>query len=178
LESILLRIYKVLPWPAVIIRKAMWLLNVKYYIAVTGVILNSDDEILLLKHTYREHPWGMLTGILTRHETPQEAVVREIREELGVHAEVVGILDVWPYENARRFNVAFLCSIAPNSLASNFKPGSEISEVRFYKLRELPENKMTSYEIELIHQLFEFEEPMAGEYDDERLCSSNRHYID
>ena len=48
-----------------------------------GVIRNNADEILLCELTYKQD-WDLPGGVVDPHESPAQAVIREIREELQV----------------------------------------------------------------------------------------------
>jgi 8-oxo-dGTP pyrophosphatase MutT (NUDIX family) len=49
---------------------------------VTCLIL-SGDELLLVRHTYGRSAWTLSGGGFKRNETKEEAVKREVQEELG-----------------------------------------------------------------------------------------------
>jgi len=50
-------------------------------------VVERDGALLLVRHAYR-HGWGFPGGSLRRREDPRTAVVREVREELGVEVEL------------------------------------------------------------------------------------------
>ncbi|RME34554.1 MAG: NUDIX hydrolase [Thermoflexia bacterium] len=61
----------------------------RFTVGVTGVIFNTRDEVLLLEHVFRTaHPWGLPGGWVERGERPQEALQRELREEMGLSVRV------------------------------------------------------------------------------------------
>src|SRR3546814_17233666 len=53
------------------------------------IIERSDGAMLLARLSYR-NSWGVPGGLLKRGETPADAAVREVREEVGIDIEVVG----------------------------------------------------------------------------------------
>lgn len=63
--------------------------------SVKGVLV-WDDAVVLLRNERGE--WELPGGRLEPDETPEECVAREIAEELGVHAVVDRLLDVWVYD--------------------------------------------------------------------------------
>lgn len=63
----------------------------KVSMGAVAVIQDVRGRIMLAHHTYRQRAWGLPGGLVNRHEQPEEAVARELREELGV-AAVVGPL--------------------------------------------------------------------------------------
>lgn len=60
----------------------------EFHIAVTGVILNSKNQILITKRspTKSNYPklWECTSGSVVVGENSQDAVIREINEELGI----------------------------------------------------------------------------------------------
>jgi ADP-ribose pyrophosphatase YjhB (NUDIX family) len=52
------------------------------------VVLRRGDDVLLVRHTYgRRSEWDLPGGFINDDEVPQDAVLRELEEELGVHAQ-------------------------------------------------------------------------------------------
>jgi ADP-ribose pyrophosphatase YjhB (NUDIX family) len=48
------------------------------------VIFDEGGQVLLFRHTHdRKHPWGLPSGRLEAGETPEAALRREFREEVG-----------------------------------------------------------------------------------------------
>ncbi len=52
---------------------------------VIGVkcVVNHDDHVLLVRHTYGRRSWDLPGGIVRRRELPIDTARREMREELG-----------------------------------------------------------------------------------------------
>lgn len=56
-----------------------------------GVIVGRDGRVLIAEHLTRpEEPWGLPGGWLQRGELPEDGLVREIEEELGLAVTVRG----------------------------------------------------------------------------------------
>lgn len=51
--------------------------------------------------------FGLVTGFLERAETPEAGVLREVEEELGLTAELVGLVGVYPFEMKNELIVAY-----------------------------------------------------------------------
>jgi 8-oxo-dGTP pyrophosphatase MutT (NUDIX family) len=57
----------------------------RFLVGVVAYIRNRDDEVLLFHHTYRRrNPWSLPGGYVESHESPQEGIAREVREESGL----------------------------------------------------------------------------------------------
>ena len=65
----------------------------KTYFAVTGVV-QYKDKILILKRpeNERNYPgkWSLCSGFVKEFESGEENVLREIKEETGLDAEITG----------------------------------------------------------------------------------------
>lgn len=63
-----------------------------FQVAAMAVIVNSKNQILMAKRSrHKEHApgqWDPPSGRLVQHETPRQAVRREIKEELGSDIDV------------------------------------------------------------------------------------------
>ncbi|MDQ3180601.1 MAG: NUDIX domain-containing protein [Acidobacteriota bacterium] len=60
----------------------------KFTVSVAAVIINENEEVLLLDHVLRPFlSWGIPGGFVKRGEQPEEAVMREIREETGLELQ-------------------------------------------------------------------------------------------
>jgi len=66
----------------------------KLFVANKAVIVNEKNEILLIQENpddpIRSHPkkWDVVGGRMDMWETPQESLLREIHEEVGIDVEI------------------------------------------------------------------------------------------
>ena len=67
-----------------------------------GVVFNANGEVLLIAYPEsRGGGWSFPKGHIDPGETPEVAAVREVLEEGGVNAEIVGSLEPTRYINPR-----------------------------------------------------------------------------
>lgn len=67
----------------------------KFTASVAAVVVNDNREVLLLNHVLRPFStWGLPGGFLDRNEQPEEALRREIREEVGIELGVLKLVRV------------------------------------------------------------------------------------
>jgi 8-oxo-dGTP pyrophosphatase MutT (NUDIX family) len=60
----------------------------------SAVILDDEGRVLLGSHLPSGR-WGFIGGSIEPEESPHDAVVREIREELGAESEVLGLVGAY-----------------------------------------------------------------------------------
>ena len=63
-----------------------------------GIILANTAAQVLWAKRIRQEAWQFPQGGIQRHETPQEALYRELEEELGLkpeHVSLLGVTDDW-----------------------------------------------------------------------------------
>src|SRR6202011_3112819 len=62
------------------------LIGRRAHLGAAAVIFDRDNRVLLVRHSYGRRGWELPGGGRKRKESLQQAVVREVREELGVEA--------------------------------------------------------------------------------------------
>lgn len=68
-----------------LIHKLQSILGIKT-VGSRAIILNKDNQVLLVKHTYQPH-WYLPGGGVKRGETVKAALLRELKEEVGIIAK-------------------------------------------------------------------------------------------
>jgi len=133
---LLLRIYRRLPTVArrVVVRR----LAPQFTVGALCVIERADGKVLLICQSYRNH-WGLPGGLLKKHESPEDAAVREIAEEVGLAVELMGEPVVVVDSTPRRIDIIYRARVARGDDAANVRPTSpEILEVAWFSPTELP----------------------------------------
>jgi 8-oxo-dGTP diphosphatase len=120
----------------------LWIVNHKFLIGVSAVIVNEQGEILLFKHTYRgKHPWGLPGGWLMKRENPARAIEREIYEESGFRVRALAPLIVDCADKFSQLDIIFFARF----LSGNFQPSAEVSECGYFSpgdvYRMLPDSE-------------------------------------
>jgi len=93
------------------------------------------NRILLVNPTYKE-PWEIPGGIVEEHESPLQACVREIQEELGItiHPKRLLCVDYSPTSDDRSESLSFIFDggqLTPKQITSITLQENELSEYRF-----------------------------------------------
>ena len=92
-------------------------------IEVVAAIIIKDGEVFATQRGYGEFQgwWEFPGGKMEPGESPQEALKREIREELDAEVEVRELLETveWDYPNFHLTMHCFICSLLSESLHLN-----------------------------------------------------------
>jgi 8-oxo-dGTP diphosphatase len=101
----------------------------KHIVAVSGIITNEQDELLLVKTFWREDSWELPGGQVEEGESLEEAVKREIFEESGIVAEIDGFTGV--YQNRQRGIVNIV--LRGRAVGGTLTTSEETKNVGFFK---------------------------------------------
>ena len=94
---------------------------------VVAAIVELDGSVVLVRNRlWPEGMFGLVTGFLERGETPDSAVIREVREELGLGGVIAGFVGYYSFFEMNQLILAFHVR-ATGSVAL----GEELSEVRY-----------------------------------------------
>lgn len=104
-----------------------------------------DKNTILLVRKNRSKIWGLPAGAVEPDETAEEAIKREVWEELNTEIRVVRLRGIYTsplfdysYPNGDKvhpFIIFFDCKFVKSL---NFKPNKEIKEMKFFSLDNLP----------------------------------------
>lgn len=133
-----------LPWPSrlrrlaepIIMNPLVQRVAVPHFmIGVVGLILDADNRVLLLQHTYRfQYPWGLPTGFMQHREQPADALTREIREETDFSVELAPVWSAYTDPRRPLINVVFPGAFVTGTFAAS----AEVSYARFFSRSDLP----------------------------------------
>jgi ADP-ribose pyrophosphatase YjhB (NUDIX family) len=133
MKALLARLYRLLP--QAMVKFLVRLAHPQFTVRVAGVFRTADGRILLLRHVFRHsYPWGLPAGFLEAGESPEAGVLRELREETGLVAEIEGIARIRPVDS-RHLEITLAGRIDP---AQTIIPSLEIFEAGYFKLDTLP----------------------------------------
>jgi len=100
-----------------------------------------DKRFLLIKRGIppKKGVWGSPSGFVEVGETPEEACLRELKEEAGVSGEIVRLIRVARREDPEVYGdmlvVAYLVKVGDGEPA----PGVEAEDAKFFDIGELPD---------------------------------------
>jgi 8-oxo-dGTP pyrophosphatase MutT (NUDIX family) len=109
-------------------------------IGARAIILNQDNQVLLVKHTYQPH-WYIPGGGVKKGESTKAALLRELKEEVGLTAIEEPILfGIYHHLYLQVNDYPVVYVVKKFSLTKTFSP--EIENTGWFDYAALPE--MTS----------------------------------
>jgi len=103
---------------------------------VAAIVEDDDGRVLLVKHTYQPG-WLLPGGGVARGEPPEQALLRELREEVGlVRAAAPELVRVHTLRAGWVTNVVALFRVRGAEI--HFQPNIEIRDAAFYPRDALP----------------------------------------
>lgn len=75
---------------------------------VVAALLEHDGHVLLVRNKGWPAGWfGLVSGFLERGESPEEGILREVKEEVGLDAEIVGLIGVYDFAQRNEIIIAY-----------------------------------------------------------------------
>jgi len=102
----------------------------KTYVTVVGVVQHKD-KILLLKRTPKRrsspNKWQTVSGFVNEHESVEDAVLREVKEETGLDGKIVDRGEIFIVEDewGRWISIPFLVSVQSDKVEIDTKEHTE-----------------------------------------------------
>nr|WP_242604186.1 NUDIX domain-containing protein [Legionella beliardensis] len=118
-----------------VIKNAIFYLLAKRTIGVRALLLH-EDKILLVKHTYQKG-WYTIGGSIEPGETPYQALIRELQEEVGVTLSCRPKLFSVYYschEKRDDYIIFYICQLGQQEPVVS----AEIAEQQWFYLQQLP----------------------------------------
>jgi ADP-ribose pyrophosphatase YjhB (NUDIX family) len=137
-----MNLYKILNF----LRKIYWFLVRPKTTGVKCLIQNKNNEYLLIKTTYSGDYWTIPGGGLHRNESLENAVMREVQEEVGIPIMEMKQVGNYSSELEYKKDTVYLYTATTNQ--SNITKNSrEISEARWFTKDSIPQNISKSLNI-------------------------------
>lgn len=123
--------------PGVFRRKLVRLGQRRFTVTAGAFVFDDEGRILLLEHEFRpDSRWGIPGGFLNKREHPEEAMRRELREEVALEVDDVQFLFARTLPRPRQVEIHFACTTKGNPTPSSF----EIRKAGWFAPDDLPED--------------------------------------
>ena len=122
--------------PGKLRRWTMRVSHPRFAVTAGAVITDNQGRVLLLKHRFRPGTgWGMPGGFMETGEQPEEALRRELREEVGLEVEKVKLLATRAFQKPRQVELVFTAQALGDPEQLNY----EIQKAAWFLPNELPQ---------------------------------------
>ena len=117
-------------------------IDYKNPLPVAVAIAVKGKKVLMIKRGIapRKGTWGPPSGFIEVGETPEEACLRELKEETGVSGQVVRLVGVSRLGDKEVYGdmlmVRYLVKVGDEEIT----PGDEVEDARFFDIAELSDN--------------------------------------
>jgi ADP-ribose pyrophosphatase YjhB (NUDIX family) len=124
----------------------VWAGNAKFIHGVSGIVLDKEGRVLLLKHRFwKGQRWGLPSGLAHSGEMPEETLRREVREETGLEVRTARLLRVsMKGKRVMEFLMVAECEGEPEVRSG------EILEAKFWQRARLPEGMLEAHRGEIM----------------------------
>lgn len=99
---------------------------------VAGLVTYQDKLLLARNSAWPEGMFSLIAGYLERYEIPEDAIVREIKEEIGLTASDVNFIGHYPFIDKNQLIIAFALK-AEGGINLNH----EIAEIEMLNIEQL-----------------------------------------
>lgn len=120
-----------------------------------GAVILKDDQILLIQRGQApaKGKWTLPGGVVELGESPEEALIREVKEECNLRITVIGVIDVVnkvirdDHKTIKYHYVIidYLARCQPDESLSQVssQPGTDVLDVRWVPLQEVTQYDLT-----------------------------------
>ncbi|WP_337101206.1 NUDIX hydrolase [Paenibacillus sp. YIM B09110] len=105
-------------------------------IGAAAVILDSDERVLLVKHSYGKLNWDLPGGLAEKNESAQQTAMREVSEETGLSVEAGRLTGIYYEPNHDMHHFVFLCAYGGEQQPVPASP--EITDSGYFAIDNLP----------------------------------------
>jgi ADP-ribose pyrophosphatase YjhB (NUDIX family) len=122
-------------------------IDYKNPLPVAIAVAVKDKKFLLIKRGIppKKGMWGSPSGFVESGETPEEACLRELREETGISGEIVKLIGVVRREDKEIYGDMLMVKYLVKVSGGELTPGDEVEDARFFDIAELPSHYVTRF---------------------------------
>lgn len=121
--------------PRAVRRWTVRLSHPRFAVTAGALITDASGRVLLLKHRFRPGAgWGMPGGFIEAGEQPEEALRRELREEVGLEVEKLKLFTTRAFKTPNQIEIVFTARAVGDTNQLSF----EIQKAAWFYPGDLP----------------------------------------
>lgn len=111
------------------------------------VVLDQNRQLLLAKRSVEPKigEWCLPGGFMELDESPEEAALRELQEETGLHGKIDKLLGVTTAPN-RLYGTVLMVGYLVTDYSGELTPGDDVAEAYYFDPNRLPEIAFRSHD--------------------------------
>jgi 8-oxo-dGTP diphosphatase len=118
-------------------RGAVRLTQARFMVTAGAVVRDREGRVLLLHHRFRAGSgWGIPGGFIEKGEQPEDAIRRELLEEVGLELESAEVAFARTLKRPTQVEIIFRCR--PREGTPPVPQSMEIKSIAWFKPDELP----------------------------------------
>jgi ADP-ribose pyrophosphatase YjhB (NUDIX family) len=125
-------------------------------IAVNAIIFTSPSCFILTRREDNNR-WCLPGGIIEVGESVEEALKREVKEEIGVNCEIEKLVGIYSTNNIKETCITNMSSIILafrcNILEGIPNVSEEVAEIGLFTINNLPQDIIENQKIRIIHAI-------------------------
>jgi len=107
----------------------------RFTVTVAATLFDDERRVLLLEHVFRaDQGWGVPGGFIVKGEQPEEALRRELREEISIDIDEVKLLFTRTLVRLKQVEIYYRARVVGEPKPSSF----EIKQAQWFTLDDLP----------------------------------------
>lgn len=107
----------------------------RFTVTVAAMLFDDARRILLLEHVFRaDRGWGVPGGFIGRGEQPEEALRRELREEVSIDLDDVSLVFIRTLVTLKQVEIYYRARVIGEPIPSSF----EIKQAQWFAVNDLP----------------------------------------
>ena len=124
-------------------------IDYKNPLPVAVAVTVKNKRFLLVKRgmSPKKGTWGSPSGFIEIGETPEEACLRELKEETGMSGEIVKLIGVARRDDKEIYGDMLVVKYLVKPKSGKLTPGDEVEGVKFFEIAELPDYYYDIYKL-------------------------------
>ncbi|NHV45767.1 MAG: NUDIX hydrolase [Candidatus Verstraetearchaeota archaeon] len=124
-----------------------------------GILVIENGKVLLIKRGNEPNKglWSIPGGLVKLGESPEEAAIREFKEETGLNAiieKLLGIFNIIIKDNEGKIKYHYIVvDYLGKVIGGELKPGSDVLDAKWFDINELKNIQISSTVIKAIEKI-------------------------